>query len=163
MRALLPGSYDPCTIGHLAVIEAAAARFDEVTVAVFINPEKHGLFSYRDRVTFLQLATAHLPNVNVTFSDGMVADFAKNGGYTCIVKGIRNEVDRCYEEKMAAYNLERGGVPTELVVADAALTGISSTAVRTALAEGAPTEGLLPPAAREAILDAYRKLSRPPC
>ena len=77
MRALMPGSYDPCTVGHLAVIEAAAARYTAVTVAVFINPKKQGLFSYAERVQFLRLATAHLPNVEVTFSDGMVADFAK--------------------------------------------------------------------------------------
>ena len=44
MRALMPGSYDPVTAGHLAVIASAAARYDEVTVAVFINPKKQGLF-----------------------------------------------------------------------------------------------------------------------
>ena len=81
MKVLMPGSYDPCTVGHLAVIRAAAERFREVTVAVFINPKKEGLFSYAERVEFLRLATADLPRVTVAFSDGMVADFAKDGGY----------------------------------------------------------------------------------
>lgn len=163
MRALMPGSYDPVTLGHLAVVEAAAARFREVTVAVFINPEKQGLFAFSDRVEFLRLATAHLPNVRVIFSDGMVADLARDGGYDRIVKGIRNDADRRYEEGMAAYNLARGGVPTELLPAGPTLEAISSTAVRRALAAGEPLSGLVPEAAETAILAAYRKIATPPC
>ena len=163
MRALMPGSYDPVTAGHLAVIASAAARYDGVTVAVFINPKKQGLFAFSDRVEFLRLATAHLPNVDVLFSDGMVADLARDGGYDRIVKGVRNEADRRYEEEMAAYNLARGGVPTELLPADAALLTVSSTAVREALAKGEGLAGLVPEAAEEAILTAYRKIAPPPC
>ncbi len=154
MRVLMPGSYDPCTRGHLALIERAAALYDEVTVAVFINPEKQGLFSHEERVALLRLATAHLPTVTVAFSDGMVADYARAGGYDAIVKGIRNDKDRAYEEAMAAYNLERGGVPTILLSAEGNLREISSTAVRLALAEGADLSLLLPPA----ILDQVRIL-----
>lgn len=157
MRALMPGSYDPCTVGHLAVIEAVAARYTAVTVAVFINPKKQGLFSYAERVQFLRPATAHLPNVEVTFSDGMVADFAKGGGYDRIVKGIRNEEDRRYEEEMASYNLARGGVPTELITAAPSLSAISSTAVRAALTEGRSLKGLVPEAAAPAIAAAFAK------
>ena len=156
MKVLMPGSYDPCTVGHLAVIEKAAARFGEVTVAVFINPEKQGLFTYGERVEFLRLATAHLKGVDVAFSDGMVADLAKDGGYDRIVKGIRNERDRLYEAEMAAYNLERGGVATELLPADTGMKEVSSTAVREALASGSDLRGLVPEAARAAILAAYK-------
>ena len=163
MRALMPGSYDPVTVGHLAVIRTAAARFDEVTVAVFINPEKRGLFAFSDRVEFLRLATAHLSNVDVIFSDGMVADLAREGGYDRIVKGIRNDADRRYEEEMAAYNLRRGGVPTELLPADPALAEVSSTAVRAALLRGEALRGLVPEAAEAEILAAYRKITPPPC
>ena len=157
MRVLMPGSYDPCTVGHLAVIEAAAALFGEVTVAVCVNPKKEGLFSYRDRVEFLRLATAHLAGVEVIFSDGMVADLARDGGYDRIVKGIRNDRDRAYEAEMADYNFRRGGVITELLPTEGELTEISSTAVREALARGEELVGLVPEAARAAILAAYRK------
>ena len=157
MKALMPGSYDPCTVGHLAVIEAAASLFEEITVAVFINPQKEGLFSYRERVEFLRLATAHLPGVTVTFSDGMVADFARDGGYDRIVKGVRNERDRLYEAEMAVYNFEHSGVITELIPADSGMQEVSSTAVREALAGGEELCGLVPEAARAAILAAYRK------
>ncbi len=155
MKVLMPGSYDPCTVGHLAVIETAAARFGEVTVAVFINPAKEGLFTYGERVEFLRLATAHLAGVTVTFSDGMVADFAREGGFDRIVKGVRNSSDRLYEAEMAAYNLERGGVPTELIPAEDGMQAVSSTAVREALARGEDLRGLVPEAARAAVLAAY--------
>ncbi len=157
MRVLMPGSYDPCTRGHLALIERAAATYDGVTVAVFINPRKEGLFSYEERVRLLRLATAHLPTVNVVFSDGMVADYAKAGGYAAIVKGIRNDADRAYEETMAAYNEERGGVPTILLPADEGLDAISSTAVRRALAEGGDLTALLPAAILPEVRTLYEK------
>ena len=157
MKVLMPGSYDPCTVGHLAVIEAAAELFGEVTAAVFINPNKEGLFSYAERVEFLRLATAHLEGVTVTFSDGMVADLARDGGFDRIVKGVRNERDRLYEAEMAAYNFDRGGVITELIPAADEMQEVSSTAVREALASGGDLLGLVPEAARAAILAAYRK------
>ncbi len=160
MRVLMPGSYDPCTRGHLALIERAAALYREVTVAVFINPKKEGLFSYEERVRLLRLATAHLPSVNVTFSDGMVADYAKEGGYDAIVKGVRNEEDRAYEEEMAAYNEERGGVPTVLLTAEGEVAAISSTAVRLALSKGSDLSPMLPPSILDEVRILYEKKAK---
>ena len=160
MRVLMPGSYDPCTRGHIALIERAVATYGEVTVAVFINPEKQGLFTYGERVRLLCLATAHLPSVDVAFSDGMVADYAKAGGYAAIVKGIRNEKDRAYEETMAAYNKERSGVPTVLLTADDGYGHISSTAVREALATGGDLSALLPAAILSEVRALYKKKAK---
>ncbi len=157
MRALIPGSFDPCTVGHIALIEEVAARFDEVVVAVFINPEKQGLFSHADRVRFLRLATAHLKNVTVDFSDGMVADYVKRHRIDRIVKGVRNGADRAYEETMAAYNFAHSGVETLLLPAESHLEAVSSTRVREGLAAGEPLTDLLPAAAAEAIREAYRQ------
>ena len=157
MRALMPGSYDPCTVGHVAVVELCASMFDEVTVAVFINPDKKGLFSHEERLEFLRLSLAHLPNVTVAFSDGMVADFAATGGYHRIVKGVRNDTDRAYEADMAAYNFARGGVLTELIEAKEELSHVSSTAVREALYAGQSLAGLVPDAAIAAVTSAFAK------
>ena len=156
MRVLMPGSYDPVTQGHLAVIEEAAAIYDEVTVAVFINPEKAGLFTYRERVELLRTAVAHLANVTVDFSDGMVADYARTRGFDLIVKGVRNESDRAYEEKMAEYNLAHSGVPTLLLPARPEMLTVSSTIVREALASGAPLSGLVPDTVADAVTALYR-------
>lgn len=157
MTVLLPGSYDPCTRGHLAVIERAAAQYEKVIVGLFINPDKHGLFTHQERLSFLFLSVSHLANVSVVFSDGYVADYAKEKGIDLIVKGIRNETDRAYEEEMAAYNERRGGVKTLLLQADGALCDLSSTRVRKALEQNEDIEELVPKAAKEAILSAYRK------
>ncbi len=156
MKALLPGSYDPCTLGHLSVIERAAARFDSITVAVCINPEKRGLFSYADRVEFLRLATEHLKNASVIFFDGMVADYAKEHAFDKIVKGVRSREDLAYEQEMAAYNLARGGVATELLQAEDGLFAVSSSAVREALSLGKDIASMVPKAAHDAILASYK-------
>lgn len=158
MRVLMPGSYDPVTCGHLAVIEEAARRYGEVTVAVFINPDKQGLFPYDTRVALLTLATAHLENVTVTFSNGMVADLARDGGYLRIVKGVRNAQDLAYEQKMADFNLARGGVPTEFIEAGSDMKDISSTAVREALRRNEPLTGLVPAVIEAAVRSAYRAI-----
>ena len=157
MRVLLPGSYDPCTAGHIAIVEKAAKLYEEVIVCVFINPDKKGLFDYGERVAFLQAACRHLTNVTVDFSNGFVADYAKEKGVSLIVKGIRNEIDRAYEEEMAAYNQKRGGVKTLLLQADEELCDLSSTRVRLALEERKSLAGLVPDSARDAILAAYAK------
>ena len=86
-----------------------------------------------------------------------MADYAKEKGVSLIVKGIRNEKDRAYEEEMAAYNERRGGVKTLLWQADGALCELSSTRVRKALEGGEDIEGLVPKAALDAILSAYAK------
>lgn len=160
MKVLIPGSYDPCTRGHLDLIERAAARYEEVIAAVFINPEKSGLFPYRERVNFLRLATAHLPNVTVTFSDGMVADYVRENAIDQIVKGYRDERDLQYEKTMADYNLAHSGVGTELLPAAPAYVSVSSTAVREALASGHGIETLVPPEAAPAIRAAYEKVRK---
>lgn len=155
MTVLLPGSYDPCTKGHLAVIEKAAALYGRVIVGLFINPDKQGLFTHSERLSFLSLATAHLSNVSVDFSAGFVADYAKEKGVSLIIKGIRNEKDRAYEEEMAAYNERRGGVKTLLWQAEDRLCDLSSTRVREALERNEDIEALVPKAAKKAILSSY--------
>ena len=69
MKAVYPGSFDPMTLGHLDIIERAAAIFDELTVSVLNNKAKTALFSVEERVNILQEATKHLSNVkNFTIS-----------------------------------------------------------------------------------------------
>lgn len=163
MKALIPGSYDPCTRGHLDLIARAAALYDEVVVAVFINPEKTGLFPFEKRMEFLRLATASLPNVTVTFSNGMVADYARENAIGKIVKGYRNDRDLQYEKEMAAYNLAHSGVKTELLPTAPEYAAVSSTAVREALAAGREIASFVPPEIVEAVRSAYETQKRAAC
>ena len=134
---LLPGSYDPMTLGHLDVIRRAAEAYDKVFVGLLINPEKKYLFSVEDRIKIAELSCAELENVEVVFSEGYTADLAKDLGCSAIVKGIRNEKDLEYEQGMARFNEERvPGLKTEFMPAGEGFGNVSSTAVRELLLEG---------------------------
>lgn len=156
-RALLPGSFDPVTLGHLDIICRAAVNYDEVIVGIFENPEKQYLFSTEQRRELLELATQNLPHVHVTVCSGYTADYARDGGFAAIIRGYRSERDLDYEQKMAQYNSERGGVHTLLLETPRELAGVSSTLVRERLAQGESISGLVPEACRKTILRLYRE------
>lgn len=144
MRVILPGSYDPVTLGHLDVIRRAAEMYEEVFVVVFVNPEKTYTYSLDERVSMLMLATEEFSNVLVSYSLGRVVDYMREHGIEKIVKGIRNDADLAYERVQEQYNLQHGGYATEYLYADPDLVGVSSTLARKKLAEGESVEGILP-------------------
>ncbi len=146
-HALIPGSFDPMTLGHLDIVTRACAEYDRVTVAVMINESKQYAHTIEERAEMVRLTVAHLPQVQVVVDRGMLVDLFDRIGADVIVKGVRNEKDRTYEEAMAAYNLSKNPrAKTVLLDADPALDAVSSTAVREMLAMGKRPEGLLAPA-----------------
>ena len=149
--AIIPGSYDPVTLGHLDIIRRAASEYDEVYAVIFVNPKKTYTFSLSDRMQLLMLATDDIDNCLVSYSSGLVIDYMRDHGIGTIVKGYRNETDYKYECEMAEWNKKMGGYVTVLLPADGALTEVSSTRVRELIKEGADLTGLLPEAVIEAI------------
>lgn len=143
-RVILPGTYDPVTLGHLDIIRRAAAEYEEVFVTVFVNPDKTPLFSLSDRLAMLMLATDDLDNVLVTESAGLVIDYMRDHHIRKIVKGYRNDADLAYEEKQAEWNAGHGGVTTDLLPCEKELRDVSSTLARRRLAEGGDLSGILP-------------------
>ena len=143
-QALIPGTFDPVTLGHLAVIRTAANIFEKITVCILVNPDKQCMFDEETRVRALKIAVAEFSNVGVAISHGMTADFAKEIGAGTIVRGIRNAEDAAYELDMAEFNRKRTGVETLLLPAPEELRRISSTAVRAMLKEGKSPSELLP-------------------
>ncbi len=144
MSVIIPGSYDPVTVGHRDIIRRVAEREDEVYVVIFTNPEKEYTFSLEDRVAMLMLATEDLDNVMVSYSLGYVVDYMREHGIDRIVKGYRNEHDLEWERVQAEYNLAHGGYETKLVKADDEHLHVSSTLVRERLKKGYPVDDLLP-------------------
>ena len=104
MIAICPGSFDPVTIGHIDIITRASHIFDEVIVAVMVNPNKNPAFTAEERVSMLQRTTSHLKNVRVVCFDGLLADFARQNGAGVVVKGLRAVSDYEYEFQMALAN-----------------------------------------------------------
>ena len=153
LHALFTGSFDPVTLGHEDIIRRIAALFDKVTVAVFINKDKAGMFSFAERERLLTKVCAPYPNVRVTHDDGMVADFVRREGIDLIVRSVRNEKDFAYEREMAAFNNAHSGRDTLLLFADESLASLSSTEVRQKLASGEDVRKLLPASIWEDMLN----------
>ena len=144
MRVILPGSYDPVTVGHLEIIKRAAREFSEVYAVIFTNPKKTYRFSLDDRLRMLALATDELDNVLVSYSTGLVIDYMREHDIDKIIKGYRTDADLPWEREQAEWNKKYGGYDTELWKCDEGLETVSSTAVRAALDDGKDASALLP-------------------
>ncbi len=144
--ALIPGTFDPVTLGHLDLVQFSAMIFDEVVVCICVNPDKKHLFDENERKAMLEKAVASYSNVRVDIHHGWTVDYALKIGAQCIVRGIRNAADTQYELDMADFNLKynKSGIRTLLIPARAELAEISSTAVREKLAKGESVEDLIP-------------------
>ena len=102
--AVYPGSFDPVTLGHINIIERAAAIFDRLYVCVMVNSDKKPKFTQEERADMIRRSTAYLPNVVVETSDGLLVDYAESRGACAIVKGLRAVSDFDSEFQMALAN-----------------------------------------------------------
>lgn len=144
MKVILPGSYDPVTLGHLDIIKRASREFDEVFAVIFANPKKKYKFSLEDRVRMLILGTDGLDNVIVSYSNGLVIDYMREHGIDRIVKGYRTDADLPWEREQAEWNKIHGGYDTELWKCRDAYENISSTLARDAIDNGRELTEILP-------------------
>jgi pantetheine-phosphate adenylyltransferase len=132
--AVVPGSFDPITLGHLDVIGRAAGLFDELHVLVVHNPGKTALLPIAQRVSLIEesVAEAKLPsNITVTsWSVGLLVDYCTDVGASVLVKGIRSQVDVAYETPMAIVNRNLAGVETIFMLPNPAHAHVSSSLVR---------------------------------
>jgi pantetheine-phosphate adenylyltransferase len=142
--AVCPGSFDPVTLGHVDIFERAAVQFDEVIVAVLINPNKAGMFDIDERIAMIEEATAHLPNLRAESGQGLVVDFVKQRGFTAIVKGLRTGTDFEYELQMAQMNKHIAGVDTFFVATTPQYSFVSSSLAKEVAIFGGDVSALLP-------------------
>ena len=151
--AVVPGSFDPVTLGHLDVIERAAHIFDEVHVLVVHNPQKTALLPVAQRVSLIErsVAEARLEGViKVTsWSVGLLVDYCTEVGASVLVKGIRSQVDVAYETPMAIVNRNLAGVETIFMLPDPAHAHVSSSLVRQVASLGGDVAPYVPPAVSE--------------
>lgn len=144
--ALVPGSFDPVTNGHLDVIERVARFFDRVVVAVIRNPQKSAsLFSLEERESMLAEVTGHLDNVQIEYFAGLLVDFARLHGADTIVKGLRAVTDFDYELQMAQMNQSLSGIDTFFLATSPQYSFLSSSLVREVARFGGDVSSLVPP------------------
>jgi pantetheine-phosphate adenylyltransferase len=142
--AVCPGSFDPVTLGHVDVFERAAAQFDEVVVAILVNPAKKGMFELDQRIAMIEESTSHLPNLRVEAGQGLVVDFVRDRGMTAIVKGLRTDTDFEFELQMAQMNKHIAGVDTFFVATAPEYSFVSSSLAKEVAMLGGDVSALLP-------------------
>jgi len=149
--AVVPGSFDPPTLGHLDVIRRAAGLYDEVHVVVVHNPGKEAMLPIAQRLSLLEqsIAESDMDTGHVTvasWSVGLLVDYATDVGAGVLVKGIRSQVDVTYETPMAIVNRNLAGIETVFLLPDPAHALVSSSLVRQVAALGGDVSPYVPPA-----------------
>ena len=145
-RCVCPGSFDPVTNGHLDVLARASRLYDEVTVAVLVNPGKSGLFEVPERIVMLREVTADLGNVRVDSFEGLLVDYCRERGIPVVVKGLRAVSDFDYELQMAQMNHRLTGLETFFVATNPEYSFLSSSLVKEVARWGGDVGGLVPDA-----------------
>lgn len=148
--AVVPGSFDPVTLGHLDVVRRAAQLFDEVVVAVATNPAKAPLLTIAERLDLVRGAVAGLPGTRVAEVPGLLVDFCRDVGATAVVKGLRSGGDYDAELPMAWMN-QHLGVETLFLPADPDVAHIASSLVKDVARHGGRIEDLVPPGVAELV------------
>jgi pantetheine-phosphate adenylyltransferase len=150
-RAMYPGSFDPVHVGHVDIVEIAAAAFDEVIVVTMYNPAKEGFFPLAQRRELLEATLGHLHNVSITSATGLVVDAASDLDATVIVKGIRSATDLDVELQMAQTNKAVSGVQTMFVPTEPDHSFVSSRFIREIASHGGDVSTLVPPVVAAAL------------
>jgi pantetheine-phosphate adenylyltransferase len=155
-RCVCPGSFDPVTNGHLDVLARASRLYDEVTVAVLVNPGKSGLFDVPERIEMLREVTAELGNVRVDSFEGLLVDYCRERGIPVVVKGLRAVSDFDYELQMAQMNHRLAGVETMFMSTNPLYSFLSSSLMKEVAKFGGDVSGLVPDAIRERLSQRLR-------
>jgi pantetheine-phosphate adenylyltransferase len=139
---VFPGQFDPITNGHLDVIRRGVLLFDELIVAVGINPEKKEMFTLAERVAMIRPLLADIPCTRVEKYTGLTVDFMQQVKATALLRGIRDASDLRYEFQLALANRAVGGVETVFIMTGAQYALTSSSVVRQFMALGADVSSL---------------------
>lgn len=147
--AIYGGSFDPITNGHLDVLRATLAVFDEVVVAIGTHPGKKGLFSFDERVELITAVIADeglsADAVRITSFDGLIVDAARAQGATALVRGLRDGTDLDYEMQMSGMNgMMAPDLQTVFFPASPAVRSITATLVRQIASMGGNTRPFVP-------------------
>ena len=155
--AVLPGSYDPITLGHMDLIERGAELYDELVVAVSENPAKKPLIPIAERLELIRELTKGYANIRAEMFTGMTISFVKQIGASVILRGLRTFADFEYEFQLALANKRIGGVETVFIVSSAERSFIRSTLIKEAVALGGDVSAFVPKIVADAMIKHMRE------
>ena len=128
--AIFPGTFDPFTIGHAALVRRALNVVDELYIAIGINTGKQTMLSLDDRMERIATLYKEEPRIHVISYEGLTTDFAQSVGAQCIIRGVRSTIDFEYERNIADVNRMLTGIDTLLLISEPEYAAISSSVVR---------------------------------
>jgi pantetheine-phosphate adenylyltransferase len=157
--AVYPGTFDPITNGHVDILERSLALFDEVIVAIAVNPRKQPLFTVEERTDLIRGAVAAESRVRVRCDsfDGLLVEYCRQHGARVIVRGLRALADFEYEFQFALMNRRLDPeVDTVFFMTDERHHYVSSSLVREVAGLGGDISGFVPPAVATALAGKLR-------
>ena len=156
--AIVPGSFDPLTNGHVDIILRSAQLFERILVAVLLNAEKTPLFSADERVTIIRDVFKEYASVEVETFNGLLVEYARQRRASVIVRGLRAVSDFEYEFQMALMNRRLDdGIETLFLMPSETYTYLNSTLVKEIARAGGPVSSFVPAHVEAAL----RKKLRP--
>ena len=143
--AIVPGSFDPITYGHIDIIKRSAQLFDEVIVAILVNPDKKYLFTLEEREEMINESIKDFNNVKVDSFSGLLVNYAKKVNSTVIVRGLRAVSDFEYEMQLTFMNKALDdNIETFYMMANKQYSFISSSIVKGVSGFGADLSKFVP-------------------
>ncbi len=129
--AVLPGSFDPITTGHIDIVRRAKPLFDKIVVAVGVNSQKKYLFSLEKRLEWINEVFKDDDQVEAGFFEGLTVNYCKNIEARFLIRGLRNASDFDYEKTISQLNHIIGDdLETMFFISQPEYSHISSTIVR---------------------------------
>jgi pantetheine-phosphate adenylyltransferase len=161
--AVFPGSFDPITNGHLDIIARGLSVFDDVTIAILINPGKQALFTVEERVAIIRETYKGEPRVKVDTFSGLLVDYAERVGASVIVRGLRAISDFEYEFQMALMNRRLNPrIETVFMMPAESYSYLSSRLVKEVFQLGGRVRDLVPPVVERQLAEKYGATAVPP-
>lgn len=157
-KCIFAGTFDPPTLGHKALIEDCLKLFDEVVIAILVNPKKTPCFTVEQRAEMWKLIFPNETRIRVIAFEGTVAELLKKENTKFYVRGIRNGVDLDFENAnfYASKKLDKELI-TVYLPCPQELLHVSSSMVRNSLHFGTPIDEYVTQEVKEYIEKTYTK------
>jgi len=151
-KAIYPGSFDPITNGHIDIAERALQVFDEVYLAVFVNPEKNPLFNESEKIELIKSIFKKTPRIHVVSFKGLLSEYANQTKIYTIIRGLRAVSDFDYEFQFALTNRKLNSkLETIFLMTDSRYAYLSSSLVKQLVGFSADISPFVPKQVEEAL------------